>query len=393
EWIADTSRFAYDALTCNRLGTPSVKKGKITADTGWKDALETIRTHAATPKAAMLVGPLMAESDLAAAASLMQVLGSPTIAALPDHLPANLPASATPNLVELEKAKAILLIGTNPREEAPLLNLRLRKASLKNKAQIFNLGTPADLTYPAEQLGNAPATLTKLPKPTQDALKGEGSHILIGYGALTRKDAPAMLEAAQALAKKTGAKLSILHPTTGYLSALHLGIHTAESSKILAQAQKGILTHLFIYGDPTSLTSAMLAKVAPTTQIIYLGTHKTPLATAATICLPTAAYTEKSATYRNVEGTLQTTQQATLPPHNAREDKDIFAKLAEILTSAPLPAFTPTPQAAPKKSATEVNTKAPLTPYLTAPLYLANPFLQQSPTMHKIVQDTEGQGA
>ncbi|MBI1308901.1 MAG: NADH-quinone oxidoreductase subunit G [Proteobacteria bacterium] len=399
EWLTDAARFSYDALSTNRLTTPLIGGKPAT----WPQAFEAIKKalKSSTPATtAGLMGNLQsAEDAYAFKAFLTQTLGTQNL----DSRPAGtLPNSAflTTPLKSFDTAEAVLLIGCNPRLEAPLLNIRLRRAALKRRMPVYAIGTQMNLAYPHTHLGETPEALTQ----HATTFKAHAAlQILISQSVLQRPDASAILAAAAKLGT-----VNILADTTGRTTTHSIGALPQGkgngTSGILAAWQKGQLKTLFIHGEDTA--SAMDVKSGKGT-LIYLGTHNTPLAKAADVVLPTAAWAEKSGLYMNGEGRLLGADQATLPPLNAKEDWKIYRALsAELGNPLPFntlsqlrtliaqanPAFAPAnlgqitaaqrPEFRIPNSEFRLSTKP-----FTAPVekyYLRNEYLKQSQTMHAI---------
>jgi NADH-quinone oxidoreductase subunit G len=245
----------------------------------------------------------------------------------------------------IDMADAILLVGSNPRKEAPVINARIRKRYLKGGVKIAAIGPKADLTYPAEMLGAGPETLSKLADgshPFATVLKNAKAPMLIlGMGALARPDGAAVL----ALAKKVadGCNLvrddwngfNVLHTAAARVAGLELGFVPQQGGRdimgILDGARKGEIEFIYLLGadeiDPSHLGKAF---------VVYQGHHGDRGAHRADVVLPGAAYTEKDGTYMNTEGRAQLAMLAIFPPGEAKEDWAILRALSEKL-GKPLP--------------------------------------------------------
>jgi NADH-quinone oxidoreductase subunit G len=240
-----------------------------------------------------------------------------------------------PTIAGVEDADAILLVGTNPRLEASLLNVRIRKRWRMAPLAVGLIGEPADLTYPHTYLGAGPETLSDLAAGRHsfaEVLKGaERPLVIVGAGALARPDGAAILSAAAALARDIGAVtaewngFAVLQNAAARVGTLDLGFVPAEGGLDLAgMIAPGALDVVFNLG-------ADEVEIGPGAFVIYQGTHGDRGATRADVILPGAAYTEKSATYVNLEGRVQTTNRAGFPPGDAREDWAVLRALSDVV--------------------------------------------------------------
>ncbi len=225
----------------------------------------------------------------------------------------------------------MVLIGTDPRVEAPILNARLRKSWLNGSSQIAVVGETGDLTYEVERLGASAATLAKLPKAATDALsKAERPAFVIGAGALAGEQGPAVLNALGALAKKLGVVkdgwngFNVLHHAAARVGGLDMGFVPGQGGlSATDMVKKGALDVLFLLGADEIDASATDAFK------IYLGSHGDRGAHGADVILPGAAFTEKSGLYVNTEGRVQIAERAVFPKGEAKEDWAILRALSE----------------------------------------------------------------
>lgn len=237
-----------------------------------------------------------------------------------------------------EEADFALLIGTNPRFEAPLLNSRLRKAYVHKELQVAMIGPKVDLTYEYDHLGDDPDVISKIATgshPIAQKLKSAKKPLIIlGSEILERPDGAAILSQVQKIASSASPAegwkvLNILHKVASQVAALDIG-YTPGVDKIRENNPKVV----FLLGaDECAVERSDLPEGC---FVIYQGHHGDHGATIADAVLPGAAYTEKQATYVNTEGRAQQTLPAVTPPGNAREDWKIIRALSEIL-GAPLP--------------------------------------------------------
>ena len=226
EWISDKTRFCYDGLRRQRLDKPYVREGGRLRPATWPEALGVA---AAALKGANrvsgLVGDLASVETAFALKALIEGLGG-VVESRTDR--AALPAGnrsgyvGTALVEEIDDAETILLIGTNPRLEAPVLNARIRKAWLKG-ARVARIGEEADLSYPVTQIGEDPAALERLAGEDHSDERDVPGIVIVGQGALARPDGAAILGAAMAMAEAAGSELLILHTAAGRVGALDVG--------------------------------------------------------------------------------------------------------------------------------------------------------------------------
>ncbi|MBI3706040.1 MAG: molybdopterin-dependent oxidoreductase, partial [Rhizobiales bacterium] len=232
----------------------------------------------------------------------------------------------------IERADALLIVGSNPRREAPVLNARIRKRWRAGPFPIGVIGEKADLTYSYDYLGAGAETLAGLAKDKfAEALKAaKNPLILIGSGALARPDGAAIASLAAKTAVEFGAVkdgwngFCVLHAAASRVGALDLGLSSGAGGQSAAQMAAGGVELLFLLG-------ADEIDVAPGPFVVYIGTHGDRGAHRADVILPGAAYPEKSAIYVNTEGRVQMTSRAAFPPGDAREDWAILRALSETL--------------------------------------------------------------
>ncbi len=345
EWIADKTRFIWDGLKRQRLDRPYIRKDGKLVPASWDEAfaLAAGKIKAASKeKVAALVGDLAPTEAVKALKDLMAAIGSPHMDCRQDG--AAIGAGDRRNYIfntgiaNLEQADAILLVGTNPRAEAPMINARIRKAWLGNlSVKIALIGENKDLSYDYDYLGAGPETLTSL-------AKGEGAFfnvlksaknpvVIVGMGALAREDGAATLHAAAKLADSIGAirgdwnGFNVLHTAAGRVGALDLGFTPGEGGKdfagILDGAANGDIEVVYNLGadecDAAKLKNAF---------VIYQGSHGDAGARYADVIFPAAAYTEQSAIFVNTEGRAQMANRASFPPGEAREDWAILRALS-----------------------------------------------------------------
>ncbi|MGO4705469.1 NADH-quinone oxidoreductase subunit NuoG [Microvirga sp. 2MCAF38] len=342
EWITDKARQIVDGLRVQRLDRPFVREnGKLRPAT-WQEAFAVIanRVKGTVPKrVGAIVGDLAAVEETYALKLLVQSLGVTNIDARQDGTvlsPAYGRASYLFNstIAGIEDADAILIVGSNPRLEASLVNVRIRKRWRMAPPLIGLIGENVDLTYPHEHLGAGPETLADILAGRHsfaEKLKGAKKPlIIVGQGALARPDGLAILSFAAQLARSVGAVaegwngFSILHTAASRVGALDLGFVPGEGGLTAREMASGGVDVLFNLG-------ADEIDVAPGAFVIYQGTHGDRGAHRADVILPGATYTEKSGTYVNTEGRAQMANRAAFAPGDAREDWAILRALSDVL--------------------------------------------------------------
>ncbi|MEJ0024328.1 MAG: NADH-quinone oxidoreductase subunit NuoG [Alphaproteobacteria bacterium] len=337
EWISDKTRHAVDGLRRQRLDQPYVRvNGKLMPVT-WPEALA--RTAAALQKEPSKIGAIA--GDLACAESmkatfdLMRSLGVNNLDCRQDGAKIGGGPRASylfnSTIAGIDQADAILLVGVNPRWEAAVLNARLRKAYLRG-ARIGVIGEKRDLSFKYDHLGQSPGALSGT-NAFLDVLKGAAKPIVIvGAGALARKDGPQILRAAAALAKSGDGwnGFNVLHSAASRVAGLDMGFLPGEggldAAGMIEAAQFGRIETLFLLG-----VDEMELPPSGASTVIYLGSHGDKGAHRADIILPGAAYSEKHATWVNTEGRVQYGERAAFPKGQAREDWTIIRALSASL--------------------------------------------------------------
>lgn len=333
EWLADKSRFAIDGLAERRLDTPWVRVGGKLQKASWAEAFQAIAAGLkglSGAEIAGVVGDLCAVEDMVAFKDLLAGLGTTRIECRQDGalFDAGEPAGWLfgTGLAAAETADAILLIGTNPRHEAALLNVRLRKAVKKGGAKAFSIGPDVDLSFPLTQLGDDAALLADLPAAVVEAFAGaQRPMILVGMGALKT---PGLYEAARAAATRLNVVrdgwngFNLVHTAAARAGALRLGL--AVDGGINALMGDAGVKALFLLGaDEVNVQAGRFT--------VYVGTHGDRGVAHADVILPAAAYTEKAGIHVNMEGRVQRALKATQPPGDAREDWTIMRALSSVL--------------------------------------------------------------
>jgi NADH-quinone oxidoreductase subunit G len=346
EWISDKTRHALDGLRHQRLDRPYVRRGGKLVEATWDQAFGAIEAKLKGldgSKVAAIAGDQCDAESMMALKDLMRALGSPNYDCRQDGAKIDGPRGGyifNAGIRGIDSADAILLIGTNPRWESPVLNARLRKRYLSGQCTIASIGPAVDLTYPVERLGAGPATLRDLVDGRlgfSEKLKA-AKHplIVVGMGALTREDGAAVMALARDLTEKLNAVredwngFAVLHTAAARVGGLDLGLVPGDGGRdvegILAGCEKREVELVYLLAAD-EIDTKRLGKAF----VVYQGHHGDAGAHRADVVLPGAAYTEKPGTYVNTEGRVQLGQRAGYPPGDAREDWAILRALSERL--------------------------------------------------------------
>ena len=343
EWISDKTRFIWDGLRTQRLDRPYVRRNGRLEAASWGEAFGAIATAVAAAKPeriGAIAGDMAAVEEMYALKALIASLGSANIDCRQDGaaLDPSLGRASyifNPTIEGIEDADAILIIGSNPRREAAILNARIRKRWRMGELPIGLIGEQADLRYAHEYLGAGPETLKELVdgtnKFTAKLKRAKKPMIIIGQGALARGDGAGVLANAAKLADAVGAVkgdwngFAVLHTAAARVGGLDLGLVPGEGGLDAAAMLTGTDVLFLLGADELDFTR----KTAGFT--VYIGTHGDNGAHHADVILPAATYTEKSGTYVNTEGRVQLGSRAAFAPGEAREDWAILRALSDVL--------------------------------------------------------------
>ena len=320
EWISDKTRFVWDGLRRQRLDRPYVRENGKLRPASWEEALgKAADAIKGAAKLTGLIGDLMSVEAAFALKALVEGQGGQVESRTDGtKLPAGNRSAyvGTAQIEDIDTAKFIQLIGTNPREEAPVLNARICKAWL-NGAQIGLVGEAADLTYEYAHVGTDRAALAGLIGKNYGAVLEAPSIVIVGQGALTGADGAAVLSQAMKLAEETGSKFMVLHTAAGRVGALDIGA-TAEGGVEAALDGADVVFNL----------GADEIDIAAGAFVIYQGSHGDRGAHRADVILPAAAYTEENALFVNTEGRPQLAMRAGFAPGEAKENWAILRALS-----------------------------------------------------------------
>ncbi len=353
EWLHDKGRHIWDGLGRQRLDRPYVRKNGKLVPSNWHEAFGLIATRVketSPERMAAIVGDLAAAEEIKALKDLMGRLGVVNLDCRQDGAKIGGPRPTylfNTTIAGIDAADALLLIGCNPRWEAPVLNARIRKTWLNAPLMIANLGEARELTYPVQQLGSKPETLDELASgshPFAEVLrKAKRPMLILGMGALSRADGAAILNRAARIARETGMigpagtpaeggwiGFNVLHTAASRVAALDLGFLPGQGGRdvagIVDGAQKGEIDFIYLLGADELPIDKMGRPF-----VVYQGSHGDAGANYADVVLPGAAFTEKDGLYANFEGRVQEAQRAIFPPGEAKEDWAILRALSDTL--------------------------------------------------------------
>lgn len=326
EWISDKTRFIWDGLRRQRLDTPYIREGGKLRKASWAEALAAAAKAMKDRKVAGLVGDLAPVEAAYSLKRMVEGLGG-KVECRTDG--AKLPGGnrsayvGTARIEDIDGAKLIMLIGTNPRNESPVLNARIRKAWTKG-ASVALIGPAADLTYDYAHLGNDRAALMAfVGKDNWDEARSKPSVIIVGQGALTEADGEAVLAQAMKAAELSDSRLLVLHTAAGRVGAMDVGAVTEGG---LAAAIEGAEVIYNLGADEVDIAAGAT--------VIYQGSHGDRGAHRADIILPGAAWTEENGLFVNTEGRPQLAMRAGFAPGDARENWAILRALSAELGAA-----------------------------------------------------------
>jgi NADH-quinone oxidoreductase subunit G len=343
EWISDKTRHVADGLKIQRLDQPYVRKGGKLHPASWDEALGLVAEKlkaAAADKIGAVAGDLASAEEMFALKDLLTRFGSASFDCRQagDKLDPKLGRASyvfNSSIEGIEQADAILIVGSNPRLEAPVLNARIRKRWRAAPTKIGLIGAKVDLAYPYEYLGAGPDTLEQVASG-QHAFAGvlkaaSRPMVIVGQGAYARSDGLSVLSlTARILLSSSAGKdaawngFNVLHTAAARVAGLDLGFVPGKGGKDITGILGPDMEFVYLLGADESDLSRLGSAF-----VVYQGSHGDKGAERADVILPGAAYTEKSATYVNTEGRAQQTAKAVFPPGNAKEDWTILRALSE----------------------------------------------------------------
>jgi len=343
EWISDKTRYAIDGLVRRRLDRPYIGRDRK-READWREALELVAERLKMvpgERIAAIAGDLCDAESMFALKEVVTGLGATSLDCRQDSakLDARCRAAYLFNstIAGIERADACLLVGTNPRWEAPIVNARLRKRYLQGGFRVAAIGPAVDLTFPVEVLGDTGDTLNGVAAGEHlwaaILRNAKNPMIVLGQGALARPDGRRVLGAARSIAESCGLVhddwngFNVLHRAAARVGGLDLGFVPGPSGRdvegILAGCKSGDIEVLYLLGADEIDTGDLGAAF-----VIYQGHHGDRGARRVDFFLTGAASTEKDGTYVNTEGRVQLARRAVFPPGEAREDWKILRALS-----------------------------------------------------------------
>ncbi|MGB7407828.1 MAG: NADH-quinone oxidoreductase subunit NuoG, partial [Pontixanthobacter sp.] len=329
EWLSDTGRYQVDGLMKRRLDRVFVRKNGAIAPASWQEAFAAIADAKPADSIAAIAGDLVDCETMFAAKRLLGALGSTMLEGRQTGMDYDVSNMAAVNFnstfAKIENADAILIVGSNVRMEAALVNLRLRKAA-KRGAAIFIVGPEWDPTYPATFIGENVSVLGKLPKAVTDAFKSaERPAVIVGGAGLAQNALVPALKVAEKFdcVREGWNGFNVLHMAASRMGGLMLGYAQKGGISDIAAAAPRIVLSLGADEVDYSAFSDSL--------VVYIGHHGDRGAHAADIILPAASFAEKDGTYVNTEGRVQYAEKAVFAPGDAREDWTILRAMADAL--------------------------------------------------------------
>ena len=346
EWISDKTRYACDGLLKQRLDTPYIRENGRLQKSSWDQALKLLisKLKSFNPKEiAGLVGDLADLEMIYSFKSFFEkCIGSTNFECRQDRIYLNpkerMNYIFNSSINGIEDSDLILLVGTNPRLEATILNVRIRKAYIKNRIKIYSIGDPGDLTYPYQNIGSSTSIIKEIESGSHEISKkikkSKKPLIIIGESALYGKAGEYIFETLKSFLstnnfiRKDWNALNILTQQASRVGSIDLGIYLINENdnySFFNKLENNDFKFIYLLGAD-NISFDKKDKF-----IVYQGSHGDKGAEIADIILPGAAYTEKDGLFVNLEGKLQSAYKASYPPGDAREDWIIFRDLAKMI--------------------------------------------------------------
>ena len=345
EWISDKTRYACDGLKNQRLDKPLIKNNGNFEETSWQNAFKKILekiSKSSPDKIVGLTGDMTNMETMFICKRLFEkTLNSKFLDSRSKNTYVNFENRCNyifnSTIEGIEETDLLLLIGTNPRFEATILNSRIRKSYLKNKTKIFSLENIGDLTYPYKVLENDIEVINKIIKNEHELsdkiISSKKPIIILGQSILNSNNGAYVFEELKKYLKSINKindnwnSLNILPINASDVGAHDLGIFSSNdgSNKTLKKIQDNDSEIIFLIGQDN------LKFKKNNEFIIYIGSHGDRGAEIADIILPGAAYTEQDGYFTNLEGKLQKAFKASYPPGEAKEDWQIINELSSAI--------------------------------------------------------------
>ncbi len=345
EWISDKTRYSCDGLKNQRLDSPYVKKNNKFIKTSWNEALNIIvekikRTN--SNKISGFIGDLTnMETSYIAKEFFSQTIKSKNLESREENYIIDFTSRENyifnSKLNGIEESDLIILIGTNPRFEATILNSRIRNAFLKNKCEIFSFEDQGDLTYDYEVLENTTSKIKEIldrkSKITEKIENSKKPIFIFGQSFFKLKSSNFLIKElkkylfSQKKITENWNPINILSKNASTVGSYDLDIFSGDPNKndVLSKALNNEFEIIFLFGHDN------LRLNKKNEFIIYIGSHGDYGAELSDVILPGASYTEQDAHYTNLEGEIQKAYQATYPPGEAKEDWEVINELSKYL--------------------------------------------------------------
>ena len=347
EWISDKTRHACDGLLNQRLDTPYIKKDGTLIKSSWKEAFELIKNkilQTSSDKISGFVGDMInMEASYIFKELLSKVFKTEWYESRSDHYYLNTYNRENylfnSKIKGIEESDLIILIGTNPRFEATILNARIRKAYVKNKTEIFSLNNVGDLTYPYKLINGDTETIKNISEDNHELSekikKANKPLIIFGQSYLLLKSSVYTLELLKSFLLKNNKisnewnALNLISNDASTVGSIDLGIYNNKNNEneVLKNLQNNSYEVVYLLGADN------LNFNKKNEFIIYQGSHGDKGAELADIILPSAAFTEQDGFYTNLEGVMQKAYKASYPPGEAKEDWQVINELSKYISS------------------------------------------------------------
>ncbi len=345
EWISDKTRYSCDGLLKQRLDVPYIKKNNKLQKSTWDEAINLLidKIHSVQPnEIAGHIGDMINMENALSFKKFFKILKSENLEFREKNFYINSDEKMNyifnSSITGIEDADLILLVGTNPRHEATILNARIRKTFVQKKTPIFSIGNPGDLTYEYEIIGDNTEDIKKIVNKehnfSQKLLSAKKPIIIIGESALELKSGEYIFEEFKKFLTKNnlinenwnGFNILVQNASTvGLLDLKILQGKNKKSSSFFDDLKNGKFKLLYLLGSDN------LEFQKNDEFIIYQGSHGDRGAEIADLILPSAAYTEQNGLYANLEGRIQEGKKASYPVGESLEDWKIFNRIIKKL--------------------------------------------------------------
>ena len=329
EWISDKTRYACDGLLNNRIDTPYIKVNGEFKEATWKDVLSYIDKNLENKKTfGGVIGQLV---DLETSYAFKKLFTNVFNSQLVDFRQKDILFDTSneinylfnTKINQIDECDFILLIGTNPRLEATIVNYRIRKA-IKSGCKVYSIGNPGELNYKYKIIGDNLSIIDDLinDKITESKIFKDSKNpaVIIGESVLNSQISKKLINSIKNLLKSKDKLngLNILHQSASSVGSLFLGLQCENLNDLYNSDVLYLLN-----------ADEIAFKKNKNQFVIYQGTHGGENSTLADVILPGAAYSEKDGSFANLEGRVQKSFKASYPPGLAKEDWSIFLEIAK----------------------------------------------------------------